>query len=219
MREGGSPALAIPLYDVEVDVTDIHPRHKQPVADRVFSAVLGLRYALTEDYGPPVLTGTRFDPAGRLTLTFDQTGSGLRLLKTDTLSGFSISGSPVSAHITGDDTVVLDLSSIPNLPASLDLSYAWADGMLTANLAGGNGFPVMPFQMTVGTEGDESDISDGSISPESVPSRPGASHPSDPGRAPDGGFPVRTADHPVSDRPCHCGGRSPVRFYAPLFLS
>ena len=38
----------------------------------------------------------------------------------------------------------------------------------------------MPFQMTVGTEGDESDISDGSISPESVPSRPGASQPSDP---------------------------------------
>lgn len=181
MREGGSPTLEIPLYDVEVDVTDIHPRHKQPVADRVFSAVLGLRYALTEDYGPPVLTGTRFDPAGRrLTLTFDQTGSGLRLLKTDTLSGFSISGSPVSARITGDDTVILDLSSIPNLPASLDLSYAWADGMLTANLAGGNGFPVMPFQMTVGTEGDESDISGGSVSPNSTASRPGGSQPSDP---------------------------------------
>ena len=61
--------------------------------------------------------------------------------------------------------------------------------MLIANLAGGNGFPVMPFQMTVGTEGNESDISDGSVSPESAASRPDEAQPSDPD-APQTGVPL-----------------------------
>ena len=54
-------ALSVPIYDVEVDLNDIHPPHKEPVAAKLLDASLGLVYGKKELYSGPRPISATFD--------------------------------------------------------------------------------------------------------------------------------------------------------------
>ena len=126
---------------------DIHPRRKEPVAQRL------VRLALHHDYGatdlvarsPEYRTQTLEDD--RIVLTFENFGSPLRTVDTDRPDGFAICGEDqawhwASARIISDNQVEVSSEAVP-LPVAV--RYAWANNP-RCNLYSRAGLPVTPFR-------------------------------------------------------------------------
>ncbi len=126
--------------------TDIHPKPKGPVGERLALAALGIEYAKKIEYYGPVLKDVTY-ASGAATLTFTHVGGGL-VAKDGDLVGFTIAGKdgkfhPAKATIK-DNTVVLSSEMVPE-PAAV--RYGWVNfAKPTLNFSNKEGLPATPFR-------------------------------------------------------------------------
>ncbi|MBM3978824.1 MAG: sialate O-acetylesterase [Planctomycetes bacterium] len=126
--------------------TDIHPKPKQPVGERLALAALGIEYGKKIVYYGPTLKDAKY-ASGTATLTFDNVGGGL-VAKDGDLVGFTVAGKdgkfhPAKATIKGD-TVVLTCEMVPE-PAAV--RFGWVNfAKPTLNFFNKEGLPATPFR-------------------------------------------------------------------------
>lgn len=128
------------------EAQDIHPRNKQDVAKRL------ARWALAKDYGlslahrsPTYKSMSR--EGGKIVLTIDFVGGGLRAFDVSEPRGFSIAGADrkfvaAQARIVGPDRIEVWAASVAE-PAAV--RYAWADNPV-CNVDSREGLPLTPFR-------------------------------------------------------------------------
>jgi sialate O-acetylesterase len=126
--------------------TDIHPKPKQPVGERLALAALGIEYGKKIEYYGPMFKDAKFD-SGAATLSFTHVGGGL-VAKGGDLVGFTVAGkdgkfAPAKATIKGD-TVVVSSEQVPEPTA---VRYGWVNfANPTLNLFNKDGLPASPFR-------------------------------------------------------------------------
>ncbi len=127
------------------NATDIHPKDKQPVGERL--ALLSLK----QDYGQkvecysPVYKSVKHD-GEKLVVRFDNAYAGLKT-SGSAPKGFAVAGVDgkyqwAEAEIKGKDSVAVWSASVPN-PVSV--RYGWAD-CPSLNLFNSAGLPASPFR-------------------------------------------------------------------------
>lgn len=126
--------------------TDIHPRDKRTVGERLARWALGEVYHLDIVTSGPIYRGMEIQ-GDRVVLRFDHVGSGLTTRDGQPPRGFAVAASPEwwtwgSAEIVGD-TVVVHGDWISNPVA---VRYAWSDNPQWANLMNKDGLPAAPFR-------------------------------------------------------------------------
>jgi sialate O-acetylesterase len=128
---------------------DIHPSDKKPVADRVARAALAKVY---EKEGLP--TGPLAERIGavdgKLRVTFQNAGGGLRTRDEAAITGFEIAGKdgvfhPAAATVAGNDQIEL---SAENVPEPMAVRHAWAD-VPAVNLVNSDDLPAAAFQKQI----------------------------------------------------------------------
>lgn len=132
---------------VTVDVghpTDIHPKQKQPIAQRLALGARALAYGEAIEYSGPTYDTITVD-GNKATLTFKHLGGGL-VAKDGDLRGFTIAGSDgkyvdATAKIDGD-TIVVSSDSVKEPVA---VRYGWTN-VPDINLWNKAGLPASPFQ-------------------------------------------------------------------------
>jgi sialate O-acetylesterase len=135
-------ALAVAI-DVG-DASDIHPKDKRPVGERLALCALAQHYQTNVVFQGPTFKRTESIP-GALKLHFDLTDGGL-IVKGGKLEEFSIAGedkkwSWAEAKIDGDSVIV----SSPKIPAPRSARYAWQANP-AATLFNAAGLPAIPFR-------------------------------------------------------------------------
>lgn len=126
--------------------TDVHPRDKQPVGQRLARLALANTYRLPLVAGGPLYKGYQVQ-ADKLVIQFDQAGQGLASCDGLPLRGFLIAGEdrqflPAQVVIKGN---TLECSN-PAIAKPVALRYAWADNPYDANLGNREGLPASPFR-------------------------------------------------------------------------
>ena len=127
------------------DVTDIHPKDKRTVGERLAAAALAQVYDGREEGSGPVFQSmTR--SGDTLLLTFDHADGGFTVADGKP-RGFRIAGNdqafhPADATIVGDKIAV----SSPEVPEPVAVCYGWSDNPTTANVYNTAGFPALPFR-------------------------------------------------------------------------
>ncbi|MGH7139485.1 MAG: sialate O-acetylesterase, partial [Pirellulales bacterium] len=128
------------------EAQDIHPRNKQDVAKRL------ARWALARDYGidvpyhsPQYKSVEKAD--GKIVLTFDHVGPGLKTFDVPEVRGFAIAGDDktfvwAEAKIVGNDKIEVWNDEVQEPMA---VRYAWADNPV-CNVYSRNGLPLTPFR-------------------------------------------------------------------------
>jgi sialate O-acetylesterase len=128
------------------EAQDIHPRNKQDVAKRL------ARWALARDYGidvpyhsPQYKSMEKAD--GKLVLTFDHVGQGLKAFDVPEVRGFAVAGDDkkfvwAQAKIIGNDKIEISSEMVKEPVA---VRYAWADNPV-CNVYSRNGLPLSPFR-------------------------------------------------------------------------
>ncbi len=124
--------------------TDIHPKNKQPVGERLALAARALAYGENIEYSGPTLDGMSSD-GNRLTLRFKHLGGGL-VAKDGPLRGFAVAGADgkfvdAQAKIDGDTVVV----SSESVAAPVAARYGWTNSP-DVNLFNAAGLPASPFK-------------------------------------------------------------------------
>jgi len=126
--------------------TDIHPKPKQPVGERLALAALGIEYGKKIVYSGPVFRSAMFE-GPRATLSFDHVGGGL-VARDGNLTGFTVAGAdgvfhPAEAVIMGDKVVV----SSDKVEKVTAVRYGWANfPKPPLNFFNKEGLPAAPFR-------------------------------------------------------------------------
>lgn len=128
------------------EANDIHPKNKVDVGRRM------LAWALKDVYGrkiatSPVLKKTEVK-GGKIILTFDDVGSGLRIKKGEKLNEFAIAGADkkfvwAEAKIVGKNKVEVWSSAVAS---PLAVRYAFNSNPKDPNLTNDSGLPASPFR-------------------------------------------------------------------------
>lgn len=111
------------------------------------------RWALADVYGKLSLRGGPEPGSGNfangaVTLSFKQTGSGLRALHGPPLLGFTLAGADgvfhsATAEITGKETIIVRADAVPE---SVRVRYAWQNNPVEANFVNEERLPASPFE-------------------------------------------------------------------------
>jgi len=126
--------------------TDIHPKPKGPVGERLAIAALGIEYGKKIEFSGPVFKEAKFEGSAA-TLTFEHVGGGL-VAKGEELVGFTAAGAdgvfvPAKATIKGDSIVVTS-DKVEKITA---VRYGWVNfAKPTLNLFNKDGLPASPFR-------------------------------------------------------------------------
>lgn len=126
------------------DPTNIHPKDKRVVGERLAAVALAEHYGQKAPHVGPTFTTADHVPGG-LQLHFDHADGGL-VAKDGELKEFSVAGADRKFHwarakIEGDTVVV----SSPDVPEPQAARYAW-QGSPEATLFNGEGLPAGPFR-------------------------------------------------------------------------
>jgi sialate O-acetylesterase len=128
------------------DPTDIHPRNKGPVGERL------ARFARANTYGEDIVySGPIFDSLTieneHAVVKFQHAGHGLKSLDGQPLRHFQVAGAegkfvPAEAKIAGD-TLRIHSAEVPEPRA---VRYAWSANPENPNFANEDGLPASPFR-------------------------------------------------------------------------
>ena len=130
---------------------DIHPRNKLEVGTRL------ARLALAKDYGMTIVDDSpRYASMqvvdGKVELTFEDVGGGLRTVDENQVEGFAIAGEDRKWHWAQakiDDSDKNNKNKVlvwsDQVPQPVAVRYAWADNPV-CNLYSAEGLPVTPFR-------------------------------------------------------------------------
>lgn len=130
------------------DKTDVHPKNKQAVGDRLARLALARTYGRDiADSGPNAASATR-EPDHGLRIRFTDLHGGLTTRDGAAPGGFEIAGAdgkfvPAEAVIEGD-AVVVRAAEVAEPTA---VRYAWASWPERANLQNRAGLPAAPFKL------------------------------------------------------------------------
>lgn len=135
----------IPNFDLG-SATDIHPKTKDVLADRIMRTYLATKLGHNTPYRAPVLAGTDFS-SGAATLTFSNVYDGLKADSAE-VTGFMLAGSDGVYHkagavITGKDKVKVTCSDVP-LPVTV--RYCFKGFTEDGNLYNSADIPPYPFR-------------------------------------------------------------------------
>jgi sialate O-acetylesterase len=128
------------------EANDIHPKNKLDVGRRMF------RWAMRQAYGRTLADSPRLrkaEPSGtKMVLTFDNSGSGLKISEGDRLNEFAIAGADkkwvwAEAKIVGKDKVEV---WSPAVIAPVAVRYAFNSNPKHPNLTNDSGLPASPFR-------------------------------------------------------------------------
>ena len=130
------------------DPYDVHPKQKEPVAERLLLSARQVAYGEKVEGSSPVPARVEADDDG-FTVTFEHVGSGL-VAKGGTLGGFDVAGQdlvlrPAMARIEGGNKVRV---WHPEAKRPALLHYAWG-GFPRCSLYNSSGLPATPFQHKV----------------------------------------------------------------------
>jgi sialate O-acetylesterase len=151
LREAQALALQLPATGMAVtidvgDQTDIHPKRKKEVGDRLAANAFHIVYGFKTDVPAGPLYASHISEGNKIILSFSNTGKGL-MQKGDKIEGFVIAGAdkkfaPAEAVLRGNTVVV----SSTAIPSPVYVRYAWANAPMNANLYNKEGFPAAPFR-------------------------------------------------------------------------
>lgn len=155
LRESQTAALTLEntgqAITIDVgDPTDIHPRDKKTVGERLARIALNQTYG----YNKVHFRGPRYESfahkGDQLVLEFASTSRLLTSDKSKTVKGFEIAGEdgkfkPINGKIKRNKVVIL--LSDGKMPVSL--RYAWSDNPGGANLVDRDGLPAEPFRLNL----------------------------------------------------------------------
>lgn len=150
VREQQGKILALPNTGLAItidagDPTNVHPKNKEPVGQRLALLALAQTYGFQLESSGPVFASMKLE--GRsIRIRFTHAAGGL-VAKGGPLTGFTIAGSdqtfvPAQATIQGDSVLV----SSSSVPAPVAVRYAWADYPAGCNLYNAAGLPAAPFR-------------------------------------------------------------------------
>jgi sialate O-acetylesterase len=155
VREQQTKILALPNTGLAItidvgDPTNVHPKNKQPVGERLALIALAHTYGLKLEDTGPVYASMKIE-GHSIRIRFTHTAGGL-VAKDGPLTGFTIAGPATAgaapqfvdaeATIHGD-TVVVHSASVPTPSA---VRYAWANYPAGVNLFNAAGLPAAPFR-------------------------------------------------------------------------
>ncbi|MEX1049756.1 MAG: sialate O-acetylesterase [Akkermansiaceae bacterium] len=141
-----SPNTAMAVTTDVGDLTDIHPKRKEPVGQRLALAARAVAYGENIEFSGPIYQSMRVG-SGKAILKFTHTGTGL-VAKDGPLKDFTIAGAdkqfvPAQAEIRGSEIVV----SSDKVAAPVAVRYAW--GTFEGNLFNAEKLPASPFRTDV----------------------------------------------------------------------
>jgi sialate O-acetylesterase len=149
LREDQADALALPKTGMAVTIdignpTDIHPRNKVDVGERLALAAEAIAYGRDVVYSGPAYESMRVD-GDTVELTFTHVGSGLAA-HGEKLTGFAIAGEDrrfveATGRISGDKVLV----SSDEVPEPVAVRYGWHNDP-DCNLLNKEGLPASPFR-------------------------------------------------------------------------
>ncbi|MBI5397092.1 MAG: sialate O-acetylesterase [Verrucomicrobia bacterium] len=124
--------------------TDIHPKQKEPVGQRLAIAAQAIAYGQKIEFSGPAYAGMKVQ-GNKAVLSFTHLGGGL-VAKDGALKGFAISGADkkfvnAQAEIQGDKIVVCS----PQVAKPAAVRYGWAN-FPVVNLWNKAGLPASPFR-------------------------------------------------------------------------
>ncbi|MBC8152445.1 MAG: sialate O-acetylesterase [Bacteroidetes bacterium] len=152
LREAQTLALKLPNTGMAVtcdigEASDIHPRNKQDVGDRLAAEALRIAYGQNRVSSGPIFEGMTVD-GNRIAVAFKNVGGGLVAKdKYGYLKGFEVAGDdqkfvPARAFIVGNKVLVN--ASTVTMPIAV--RYGWANDNGEVNLYNKEGFPAVPFR-------------------------------------------------------------------------
>lgn len=130
------------------DSTDLHPKNKQPVGERLALAAMKIAYHKNIIYSGPVYKS--FSINGHfINIKFKMAGTGLITKKNEELKGFLIAGGnrqfyPATGRIEGNRIIL----SSPKVNAPVSVRYDWAESP-QGNLYNRSHLPAAPFRTDV----------------------------------------------------------------------
>jgi len=152
IREEQATLLALPNTGMAVTIdtgeaTNVHPKNKEPVGDRLTRLALAQVYGRKIEYYGPMYDSMKTEGSA-IRITFTHIGGGL-VAKGGPLKGFQIAGADqkfvaANARIDGEFLVV----SSPEVSAPVAVRYAWdnfPEGM-GCNLFNAADLPAAPFR-------------------------------------------------------------------------
>jgi sialate O-acetylesterase len=150
VREAQAAALSIPNTAMAVtidigDKTNVHPKNKQDVGERLARIARALVYHEKIEYSGPVYDAMSIDGSS-IRVKFTHTAGGL-LARGGPLQTFTIAGDdqkfvPAEAKIDGDSVVV----SAAGIPHPTAVRYAWNRWPEGCNLYNSEMLPAAPFR-------------------------------------------------------------------------
>ena len=128
------------------DLTNIHPKRKEPVGQRMALAARALAYGEKIEYSGPLYQAMKVE-SGKAVIRFTHVGGGL-IAKEGPLKGFTIAGAdqkftPAQAEIRGAEVVV----SSASVSAPVAVRYDW--GTFEGNFFNAENLPASPFRTDV----------------------------------------------------------------------
>lgn len=150
-REAQTYALKLPLTGMAVtidvgDQTDIHPKRKKEVGDRLAANALNMLYGFKKEVPAGPIYTSQTITGNSIVLHFTNVGMGL-MQKGDKLMSFTIAGSDM--HFVKADAIIKGNTVIVSnsvVAKPLYVRYAWANAPMDANLYNKDGFPASPFR-------------------------------------------------------------------------
>jgi sialate O-acetylesterase len=149
LREAQLMTLKVPNTGMAVitdvgDVTDIHPKRKEPVGARLALAARAVAYKEKIEYSGPMYDSLKID-GDKAILSFTHVGKGLEC-KGEKLTGFTVAGEDKVFHnavaeIKGDKIVV----TCDNVAKPVAVRFGWADYPVV-NFFNKDGIPASPFR-------------------------------------------------------------------------
>lgn len=152
LREAQLKTLSVPNTGMAVAIdlgewNDIHPDNKKDVGIRIALAAEKIAYGEKHIvYSGPLYQSAVID-GNKITISFNNTGSGLTTNDGEELSQFAIAGADkkfvwAKAKIEGDKVIVWN----DDVANPMYVRYAWADNPDGANLYNKEGLPASPFR-------------------------------------------------------------------------
>lgn len=152
LREAQTLTLSLPNTGMAVttdvgEPTDIHPKNKQAVGQRLAAIALHNTYEKSKVYSGPQYQSMKTE-GNKVMVSFTNTGSGLSAKGPNgSINGFEVAGADqqfysAKASVKGNLAEV-SCDSVPNPVA---VRYAWADDASNATLYNKEGFPALPFR-------------------------------------------------------------------------
>lgn len=152
LREAALQTLKVPFTGMAVTIdlgewNDIHPDNKKDVGDRL--ALIARHFTYGEKdlvYSGPIFQSAEID-GGKITVSFNNVGSGLMTIDGEPLFQFEIAGDDnkfvwANAKIESDKVVVWS----DQIASPKYVRYAWADNPVNPNLYNLEKLPASPFR-------------------------------------------------------------------------